>query len=506
MDEVKRKLRRVQLRMGLQIAAQHFAKSALFVATAVAAYSAVLLVINRPPLQPTAIAITIAFAGVIAALLAWWKTPRLSRTATLVDHYGATRDRFTTTLVFAGSAVHTPIQQLALDECRAFIRRFDERSLTRFNWPRAANYILIPLTTIAFIFLHRHLMLTDDQPQGASAEAIEKAEQLEILAQQTRSVEPKSSELERLSQEMRDSAKRLRSADATQKTALRELSALEAMIQQMKQQRSGASAEELAALTAGLNDVDVTQDAADALKSGNMEKAAEQLRNTAQKLTQEELAKKIAAAMRARLSNLKEKTQGEITKQMSAMANAAQSPQAMREALQRLAQTLQQMSGSSARGPSAPDKNNEALQKLLAALQNMKYGAKQQAAPLPSTELGTLMQNFDRGGGKSIDGSIPTGQPGTEDDSGTTESPFGPMQNPPEPAQMIDHAPGVLAEGESLQDLITAGADDSKATQRYRELYNAAKPAAEEAVLREDIPLGSRFLIKRYFESIRPQE
>ena len=29
-------------------------------------------------------------------------------------------------------------------------------------------------------------------------------------------------------------------------------------------------------------------------------------------------------------------------------------------------------------------------------------------------------------------------------------------------------------------------------------------PAAQDALLQEEIPLGSRFFIKRYFESIRP--
>jgi hypothetical protein len=31
-------------------------------------------------------------------------------------------------------------------------------------------------------------------------------------------------------------------------------------------------------------------------------------------------------------------------------------------------------------------------------------------------------------------------------------------------------------------------------------------PAAEDAVQQENIPLGSRLLIKRYFEAIRPKE
>jgi hypothetical protein len=49
-----------------------------------------------------------------------------------------------------------------------------------------------------------------------------------------------------------------------------------------------------------------------------------------------------------------------------------------------------------------------------------------------------------------------------------------------------------------------ATADNSQAQRRYRQLYEAMAPAAQDAVLQEEIPLGSRFFIKRYFEAIRP--
>jgi len=65
---------------------------------------------------------------------------------------------------------------------------------------------------------------------------------------------------------------------------------------------------------------------------------------------------------------------------------------------------------------------------------------------------------------------------------------------------------GQLSEGESLSMMLPAVGDKSKAARRYKELYEAAAGAAENAVEQENIPLGSRFLIKRYFESIRPQE
>ena len=65
---------------------------------------------------------------------------------------------------------------------------------------------------------------------------------------------------------------------------------------------------------------------------------------------------------------------------------------------------------------------------------------------------------------------------------------------------------GRQGEGQSLQQSLTSAGDSSKSNRGYKDLYEAMAPAAQEAVLQENIPLGSRFFIKRYFESIRPKE
>ena len=65
---------------------------------------------------------------------------------------------------------------------------------------------------------------------------------------------------------------------------------------------------------------------------------------------------------------------------------------------------------------------------------------------------------------------------------------------------------GSLGKGESLQTLISTHGDSSQSAQRYRALYDAMSPAAEDAVMQENIPLGSRYFVKRYFDSIRPKE
>ena len=183
------------------------------------------------------------------------------------------------------------------------------------------------------------------------------------------------------------------------------------------------------------------------------------------------------------------------------------------EALQKLAQMLKQMgqknssSGQQGKQPSA-----QMLKNLMAALENMKQGEQQDsdADPKSSGNGKLTIQSFAKPNPGSSpqpdDSQVPTGQPGSEHDRGTTDTPFG--KQPAESADKGNNAAlkGRLNEGESLSQLLPTAGDNSKSARRYKEIFDAMAPAAEDAVVQENIPLGSRFLIKRYFESIRPKE
>ena len=70
-----------------------------------------------------------------------------------------------------------------------------------------------------------------------------------------------------------------------------------------------------------------------------------------------------------------------------------------------------------------------------------------------------------------------------------------------------DFVEGEIGEGASLVQLFrAAGNDDPQARRAYRSAYQVAAPAALDAVSQEKIPAGSRLLVRRYFEAIRPKE
>jgi hypothetical protein len=173
----------------------------------------------------------------------------------------------------------------------------------------------------------------------------------------------------------------------------------------------------------------------------------------------------------------------------------------------------QQQGKQSASSGNGQQMTEQMLKNLLAALQNMKQGGQPQGDPSDSPGDGSRisMQSFSGqpspGEGNMLGGAqFPTGQPGSENDTGTTATAMG-----DDPSEAADKGAdlalrGQLGEGESLSQLLPGATDNSQAQRRYRELYEAMTPAAQDAVMQEEIPLGSRFFIKRYFEAIRPPQ
>ena len=180
--------------------------------------------------------------------------------------------------------------------------------------------------------------------------------------------------------------------------------------------------------------------------------------------------------------------------------------------MKQLAQILRQMpQGAQNQGG---QQKVQALQQVLAALQDMKYGegdGKPGGDPQPGDAKAqglVAIQSFavPKQNGESWEPQMPGGQSGSERDTGTTDTPFGKERNAPGKDAQAKQLAGRLGEGESLSQWVPSAGDASKSSRRYKELYDAMAPAAEDAAQQENIPLGSRFFIRRYFESIRPKE
>lgn len=472
--------------------------------------------------------------GALALIVLGWScigtlmcVPSLSRFAQLLDRLGATRDRWTTVLAFLNS--EDPRHQLAVRECSSYLAAHDFRRLLPWKWPRSSAWLAVPV--LAFVFLQwdmRSLQQLQEQKRAAAqAEVATTVQQLKKLAQQVEQAKQQtaSKELDKIAEQLKRSAEQLR-ADATEreaanKAALRELSNLEQLVKELQNQAAQLSPEEMQALAKALEQQEETKQAAKALQSGNAAEAAKALEQAAQHLNEkrdEATAQQAEKALREAMQRLAQQRQmsqamRQLAQQMQRGGNGA-AEQMLRQLAQML-RNAQQGSG----GKSTPnDKNSQqTLQSLLAALQNMKQGQKGQEGKNGGegnkNEKGdgsVAMESFAQAGQGQPpsmgDAQLPTGRPGSEHDVGTTETPFGDKKSEPVEKGGELSLRGQLGEGESLSQLLPTAGGDDKARRRYKELYEAVLPAAQEAVLQENIPLGSRFFIRRYFEAIRPAE
>jgi hypothetical protein len=419
------------------------------------------------------------------------------------------------------------MHSLAVKECTQFVRTGKFSELIRIRLPREAVCLLVPVLAITLLqWEAQHTLAEREADQAVARAAVEDtAKRLERLARETAraSEQNKAEELKKLSEQLQRSAEQLR-ANATNpedagKSALRELSALEQMVQDMQKSPAALTPEEMQALAKALSQNEATKDAAAALAAGDQAKAAEELEKEMQKLadqkdeaTSEEVRKQLEEAVKQLAQ------QKQLSEAMQKLAQELQKAQAQQggnssEAAKALAQMLRQMAQGKS-GQRSGKQSAQTLEQLLAALQNMKAGEgqSQQSEQPPSGQSpnAVKMQSFAQSNPAAVpipgDPSLPSGQPGSERDTGTTDSPFGKDQNAAGKDGQKQQIAGRQGDGESLQQSLQSAGDHSKSNRGYKNLYEAMAPAAQDAVLQENIPLGSRFLIKRYFESIRPRE
>lgn len=477
----------------------------------------------------------VVVAALAAAIHTGLTRPTLAETAALLDARADARDRFRTALDFGQRTARTPLESLALDECDRFARDFPVARWTPIRLPRVAAWLLLPLGALALLswgaFSPR-----PKAPTATDSAVAQHAAELQQIAATLRSADAKtpSPDLARVADAMEKSAQRLKTADpssdaAKQKAALREMSSLEAMLNAMRAARDQpVSPAELSALAAALAANDATKPAADALRAGELGAAASQLEKLLQSLNDRPdsgaALQQLARSLQEQADRLTDAQKNEIARQMQAAGQGAQGGQSAlsQQALSRLAQLLRQAGQNGAGSPSAgqgagpgrPMTDRE-LQSLVDAMENMKNGLRPGGAPGGLGHPGepdansplAIIDSFSKDANASA-GLLPAGQPGSERDAGHSDSPFGKDPAPAVKAQgPATRLSGAQNDGgESLQQFIGAANDGSRATRAYREGFERLVPAAQNAVEQENIPLGSRAFVRRYFENIRPTE
>ncbi len=364
-----------------------------------------------------------------------------------------------------------------------------------------------------------------------------RADVLQTIAAKLHPPDDKSADLDKVADAMKRSAQKLKDAanapDADKlKTALGELSSLEAMLNAMKEaaQEQKISPAEMNALAAALAATPQGKDASESIQQGQLEKAADELEKLLQQMGQQpdaaQAMQQLAQSMQEQAAKLTEQEKSDVAQQMQQAAQAAQSGQEQlsQQAMQRLADLLRKAGKNGADGKQQQASSGsqgkpmtaQQMQDLLNALENMKDGLQQPGGdgdkpgqPQDGQGQGqslALVESFTKNGGvDGKPGDQPSGMPGGEHDTGHPDKLFADTQAEAPKEGQAHRLEGMLGNGESLQELVHAPSGPAKASRRYRDLYEAMAPGAQNTVEQENIPLGSRNFVRRYFENIRPQ-
>ena len=461
----------------------------------------------------------LGLAAAWTVIRVWSRWPTLPQVAAFFDRRAGTHDRLATALAFAEPP--TPIHAAALAECEDYLRRhFDGRRCTPWSIPKALPWLTVPIISIALLQFLPHT-----GPQSALAiarapdpVAIRTATELEAMARhiEAKPQEKRPSDLQKVAEALKRSASRLREeagGETSAKATLRELSSIEEML------RAAREGNALETLGDALSKTAIGKEAGEALKKHDP-KAADKLeelgkrlvegRNNDQKLKQLEKAMASAAAQLGDHSGL-----GSAAGQAASAArsgNAAGTGQA----LQKMGQSVREMRDSGGNGGGGG--SSREMQGMISKLQEMKAG-REGGTPQPqsggeggekSSHAGQVVvesgKNPKERGQQAIGVMGRQGKPGSELDLGTKKTPFGalPPGNSTQPGKKIQLA-GTQGEGESLRAMIATVPGAEPARAGYKPLYDAARSAAEDALVDESVPIGSILFVKRYFDAIKPK-
>ena len=533
--EILRILRALRWRMALGDLLRTAARAALF-------FFAILLVLTaavwwrggfRPNPADIPIVLTWPFVfGTLAALVVTLlKFPRVERVARSLDAAGATRDRFVTGLRLAEKSRASELETLAMHEIAGWACGRKLGVLLPIRFPRELPWIAAPVAMLGLLWwgAMNAAAIKDARAAQETAAISGTAKQLEQLGKFTDILANENSEkvMKLVAERLRQSAERMHAEAAdgkdARKTALRELAMLEELVKELLRPEA-ATPEELKALAEALAKHEPTREAAKDIAGGNLADAAKKIAQVARQDAPG--AEVVSDTLKQALDHLAEK-RGQVSKQIEKLQQQAAGGR--QNLLQQIADALNEMqpqsktAGRNDKGTqqgAQKKMTDEDLKRLLGALENLKDQQQQQGGePQPGEQregdadregkVATL--NFSTGErpGANSDQSIssPSGKPGTDGDRDTTKDPFGKKSDVSKNAARKEQDAVQLGVGESLSALIpSAAAGDEKAARRYRELYDTASSAAEEAVTQENIPLGARFLIRRYFQAIRPKQ
>jgi len=398
----------------------------------------------------------------IALVLALLARPSSRKVAMELDRRAAAKDRFLTVLALPDARAEKPVEGAILREAEAFAQNLRVREYFRFRWPRRP-WLLMLLPIVGWLALTAAERARKERngPELANARAM--IEKIEKAAQREGKKDP---ELQKTAEQLKAVNASLENASDPMREAMRALADLEKRLAQADGEGRAADAKSPTPAGHGSSPQPAP--------NGNQASASQ----TNASLTPEQLAQAIQDAERHR-------AQTEMQQMAERMGGARMKPGDSRD--------------------NSPNGDGGAKQRFLSSLRDIRSGGEDQNQG--STPDGSPSRNNRQQGAVASDPGPPSGSPGSDHDEGQGSELKDSKDRRPLETAYNESLAGQLGDGSSLiKTYRAAGQDDSKARKAYQSVFDTAEAAALETVSQENVPAGSRLLVRRYFEAIRPPE
>jgi hypothetical protein len=444
-------------------------------------------------------AIIFSWCAVAVARAPW----SIRQTACWLDFMAQTKSRFATLLALKDPEFGGAWRNAVLRECTMFAETFEPRSWSRPRMPRSWWIALTPWIALLLLNFQNEFRQSNGEEKENRLLA-QTSNRIDRMVQTLKSANAgKDAELQKLIDEMRKSAERLRDSHSPQleakRRAFEQLAKLDEILR--RERDSQVTAAEMEALLNALAANDLTKAVENLLRDGKDKEAAQELEKLAERL-RNQAAKKIrelAQSLQDSMNRLSENEKSQVSRELQQSMQTAQAGNS--EEMRKL---MQQIAGMIREGKiSRVSKNAQLTRLMIRSLEDLKNGLRNGSLQLAETDEPsgrTEVTNFDQPSQKPGE---PTGKP---DGGGAAD--LGQMQvkDPLEGAGQAKKVPGVIGQGEFSLDIISSVGSTGHANRAYRQLFEAVAADNEQAIQQEEIPEGSRNLVRRYFERIRPKE
>lgn len=408
-----------------------------------------------------------------------------------IDTAASLKDRTVSALEFIQRPPGEALTELQIRDTFNHLQSIPTKQVAHYAVPRETKFVLlIALVLLAFSYVEFFAPSAtsteiDYSPQIA-AEAEPLLKQIEEAKKEAQKINDQ--ELEEILKQIEAKALELKKAKVTPKEALAKLTELSTML---KSKMDSAKMAKVESLMKGLGQQftgnPILGDFGYTLKRGEYEQAAKKLDKVKENI------KQLNREQRQNLSDeLKRGGKSLEDTDLDALGTELARAGASLEEDDLEGTQVRLRKGSRRLLDLAFEKRrNLSLAKLLSQCEISKVGIRKACNSNAISNLEGLARK--------------TNSPSNSAGKATDPNPFGEM-TAIDSALQLERITGIQSEGPSSVRISKTSEKGQQSTVSYKEVYTKYQKLSEEALSQEQIPLGYKFYVKRYFESIRPED